>query len=44
MSDLSIRIRPTKKQKDLNAGTLLKKAEDEILGQILQMLRFFKRQ
>ena len=34
-------IHSTKKQKNLNAGTLFKKAKDEIHGQALQILRFF---
>ena len=31
------------KQKHLKAGTLFKKAKDEIHGQTHQILRFFKR-
>ena len=40
--ELSIRFRSWKKQKNLKAGTLFKKAQDEIHGQILQILKFFK--
>ena len=36
-----MRIRSTKKHKNLNAGTLFGKAYDEIHGQTLQILRFF---
>ena len=42
MYELSIRFRSTKKQKDLNVETLFKKALDEIHGQTLQILFFFK--
>ena len=37
-----IRFRSTKNQKNLNVGTLFKKALDEIQGQTLQILGFFK--
>ena len=36
MSELTIRFRSTKKQKNLKMGTLFKKALDEIHGQTLQ--------
>ena len=44
MSELSIRFRSTKKQKNLNVGTLFKKALDEIHSQTLQILGVFKHQ
>ena len=42
MYELSIRIRSTKKAKNLNAGTLFKKAQDEIHGQTFQIFSFFE--
>ena len=42
MQELSKRFRSTEKQKSLNVGTLFKKALDEIHGQTLQILGFFK--
>ena len=37
-----MRFRSKKKQKNLNMGTLFKKALDEIHGQALQILGLFK--